>query len=220
MFESIDSLKLMGVMIKVDEEVYMNVNDNDWKWMTMEEMEKMKKGGWKWKKDLMNKVDEKRWMILWYRWKKSKKWKEAISHEVSPVPLFSFIIFIMANDLYIEIHVTSEEEVCGIVSVQQFECPIAEVILIVSHRRGDTGLLWSSVARAGGWASKWVEPGGGRHLADDAWPSNLCCEKELAHIQSGWERHVCNQVRRDGATIAVTNSRRSGRICRPRQLFA
>ena len=45
----------------------------------------------------------------------------------------------MANDLYIEIHVTSEEEVCGIVSVQQFECPIAEVILIVfvSHRRGD-----------------------------------------------------------------------------------
>ena len=168
----------------------------------------------------MNKVDEKRWMILWYRWKKSKKWKEAISHEVSPVPLFSFIIFIMANDLCIEIHVTSEEEVCGIVSVQQFECPIAEVILIVSHRRGDTGLLWSSVARAGGWASKWVEPGGGRHLADDAWPSNLCCEKELAHIQSGWERHVCNQVRRDGATIAVTNSRRSGRICRPRQLFA
>ena len=47
----------------------------------------------------------------------------------------------MANDLCIEIHVTSEEEVCGIVSVQQFECPIAEVILIVSHRRGDTGLL-------------------------------------------------------------------------------
>ena len=136
-----------------------------------------------------------------------------------PLLLFSFIIFIMANDLYIEIHVTSEEEVCGIVSVQQFECPIAEVILIVSHRRGDTGLLWSSVAWAGGWASKWVEPGGGRHLADDAWPSNLCCEKELAHIQSGWERHVCNQVRRDGATIAVTNSRRSGRICEAKEAF-
>ena len=152
-----------------------------------------------------------------------KKVKEVKGSNISwslPVLLFSFIIFIMANDLYIEIHVTSEEEVCGIVSVQQFECPIAEVILIVSHRRGDTGLLWSSVARAGGWASKWVEPGGGRHLADDAWPSNFCCEKELAHIQSGWERHVCNQVRRDGATIAVTNSRRSGRICRPRQLFA
>ena len=83
--ETIDSLKLMGVMIKVDEEVYMNVNENGWKWMTMEEMEKMKKGGWKWKKDLMNKVDEKRWMILWYQWKKfkkPKKWKEAISHEV------------------------------------------------------------------------------------------------------------------------------------------
>ena len=50
MFETIDSLKLMGVMIKVDEEVYMNVNDNDWKWMTMEEMEKMKKGWMKMKK--------------------------------------------------------------------------------------------------------------------------------------------------------------------------
>lgn len=54
MFETIDSLKLMGVMIKVDEEVYMNVNENDWKWMTMEEMEKMKK--WmKMKKYLMKK---------------------------------------------------------------------------------------------------------------------------------------------------------------------
>ena len=31
-------------MIKVDEEVYMNVNENGWKWMTMEEMEKMNKG--------------------------------------------------------------------------------------------------------------------------------------------------------------------------------
>ena len=34
------------------------------------------------------------------------------------------------HHLYVEIHVSSEEDVCGIVSVQQFQCPIAQVAIV------------------------------------------------------------------------------------------